>query len=67
MIYMSNRSWRWIRRVVALLAYVFLLQAGCLRDIQRELEILWAPEANLDSVYNSTLFDLFGPGILQFW
>lgn len=44
-----------------------LFQAGCLGGIQRELDLLWAPEANLNWVQNSVLVNWFGPSILKFW
>jgi len=46
---------------------VYALPMGCLRTVQQELEVLWAPEANLNLVNNSILVDWFGPGILKFW
>jgi hypothetical protein len=51
--------------VAAMAGWIF--QTGCIRDIQRELEILWAPEANINNVYGSWLVHTFGPQILQFW
>jgi len=42
-----------------------LLQAGCISDIQRELEVLLSPEANPTLIPGSVLVDLLGPGILQ--
>ena len=43
------------------------MQAGCLGSLQRELDLLWSPEASLGFIRNSTLVDWFGAGILQFW
>jgi hypothetical protein len=43
----------------------WLLQAGCIRDIQREIEVLFAPEANPTLIHNSALVDFFGPEILR--
>lgn len=57
----------WCWRVAAVIACGHLFQAGCLDSIQRELDILWAPEANLNNLWGSKLIEWFGPGILQFW
>jgi hypothetical protein len=44
-----------------------LLQTGCIGAIQREIEILGAPEAALGEISNSLLVKIFGAGVLQFW
>ena len=44
-----------------------LLQTSCIGNLQREMEILGAPEANLGQIYNSVLVNWFGPGVLNFW
>ncbi len=44
-----------------------LFQVGCLRTVQQNLDLLFAPEANLESVYQSQLVDIFGPDVLMFW
>lgn len=59
------RTWLWRAAVIALSGTLF--QAGCLRAVQQNLELLWAPEANLNFVWNSALVDWFGPGVLKFW
>jgi hypothetical protein len=64
---MRNRLRHWILSLAIAVTGGCLLQAGCLRAIQQELEILWAPEANLNLVYDSWLVDAFGPQILKFW
>ncbi len=58
-----HKAWR-----LAIPALVAVLpQTACLRTISREMEILYAPEANLDLVYDSLLVKWFGPGVLEFW
>lgn len=57
----------WLYRAAVIGVSGTLFQAGCLRGVQQSLELLWAPDANLNLVYNSGLIDLFGPGILKFW
>jgi hypothetical protein len=42
-----------------------MLQAGCVGDIQRELEVLLRPEANPMLIRESFLIDVFGPEILS--
>ena len=42
----------------------WLAQAGCLRDIQREIDLLYRPEANLEFIRDSVLVDIFGHWIL---
>lgn len=58
---------RWVWRTWLICMCGTLMQAGCLGSVQRELDLLWAPEANLGYVYNSSLVKWFGPQILQFW
>ena len=41
-----------------------LWQAECIRDIQREIDLLYRPEANLAFIRESVLVDIFGPWIL---
>ncbi len=57
----------WGIRILLSAAGAGLFQAGCLRAIQQEQELLWAPEANLGLVNSSMLVKLFGPGVLNFW
>ena len=44
-----------------------LLGNTCLMNAQRNLDLLYAPEANLNFVHQSWLVKNFGPGILKFW
>lgn len=44
-----------------------LLQLACMRGWQREIEVLFATEANLGMVRDSFLVNLLGPGILRWW
>lgn len=59
------RRWGW--RLVALAMSGWVFQAGCLRIVQQELDLLWRPEANLGLLNSSVLVDLFGPAVLRFW
>jgi len=40
---------------------------GCSGAIQRELEVLAAPESNATLIPQSTLVDLFGPQVIKFF
>ncbi|UCD29243.1 MAG: hypothetical protein JSV03_01815 [Planctomycetota bacterium] len=53
-----------IKHLLMLAAGCWLLQAGCIRDIQREFEVLFRPEANPTLIHDSYLVDTFGPEIL---
>lgn len=64
---MRSRMFRWMWRGLLAAACGTLMQAGCLGSLQRELDLLWSPEANLGFIRNSTLVDWFGAGILRFW
>jgi len=44
-----------------------LLQTGCVRDLQREMEVLFAPEANSTLLYDSWVFNRLGPDFLAFF
>ena len=43
----------------------WVLQAGCIRGIQRELEVLLRTEANPTLIWDSVLVDVLGPKILS--
>ncbi|HOQ87652.1 MAG TPA: hypothetical protein PL151_03035 [Phycisphaerae bacterium] len=64
---MRRRLRLWMLLAMTMGMSVYALPMGCLRTVQQELEVLWAPEANLNLVNNSILVDWFGPGILKFW
>lgn len=64
---MRTRAVSWLRRALLVAACGTLTQVGCLGTMQRELDLLWSPEANLGYFRNSFLVDWFGAGILQFW
>jgi hypothetical protein len=51
--------------MVVLGASGWLFQAGCARNIERELEVLVVPGANGALIHSSYLVDLFGPRILE--
>jgi len=40
---------------------------GCSGAIQRELEVLAAPESNAALIPQSKLVDLFGPNVIEFF
>ena len=54
----------WVKHLLMLVMGSWILQAGCIRDIQREFEVLFRPEANPTLIHGSFLVDLFGPEIL---
>ena len=62
---MRSNIRRWIRQLLILGMGSWLLQAGCIRDIQREIEVLFRPEANPTLIHDSFLVDFFGPEILS--
>ncbi|MBI4580663.1 MAG: hypothetical protein HY718_13225 [Planctomycetes bacterium] len=64
---MRDRLRWWVVRGLLAAAGGWLLQAGCLRDVQREIDLLRSPEGSLDQVYDSWLVNTFGPKVLQFW
>jgi len=64
---MRKRLYRWSIGLVLAAASGWVFQTGCIRTLQREIEILVRPEASLGLIYDSKLVDLFGPGILNFW
>jgi hypothetical protein len=43
----------------------WLMQSNCLGAIQREFEVLLAPQSNPALLRHSILLELFGPSILQ--
>ena len=55
----------WATRVLVLGAGGWVCQGGCIGDIQRELEVLFRPEANPTLIRGSFLVDLLGPEILS--
>lgn len=52
-------------RVLVLTAGGCLWQAGCIRTIQQEFEVLFRPEANPTLIQDSFLVNLFGAEILR--
>jgi hypothetical protein len=61
---MRKRSRKGLSFLLILAAGGWLGEAGCLRDIQREIDLLYRPEANLDFIRDSVLVDIFGHWIL---
>lgn len=64
---MSSRVRRWVWRCLMVAMHTSLLQLACMRGWQREIEVLFATEANLGMVRDSFLVNLLGPGILRWW
>ena len=64
---MRERLCRVMWSILLAVAGACLFQSGCMRTLQRELDLLTRPEPNLNMVYDSVLVDVFGPGILEFW
>lgn len=63
---MRNRWHRWACALLMSSMGGWLFQTGCLRTMQNEIDLLLAPEANLDYVHQSGLVKTFGPEILNF-
>ena len=57
----------WIWQVAMLGAGWQLLQGGCVGDIQREMEVLFAPEASPTLIHDSFIVDRFGLEFLKFF
>jgi len=64
---MRNRWQRWACTILISGIGGLLMANGCLINAQRELDLLWAPDANIDYARQSWLVKTFGPGILNFW
>jgi len=62
---MARRIRDVLRWVCVVASAGWVLQAGCVRDIQRELEVLVRPEANATLIRDSFLVEVFGPEILS--
>lgn len=58
---------RWGLRLVLLAGGGGLFLVGCLRDFQREVEVLFAPEAVGPAIRQSWIFNQLGPGFIKFW
>jgi len=64
---MWNRLGRWGCVLLIASASGLLFSNSCLMNAQNNLDLLYAPEANLNFVHQSWLVKNFGPGILKFW
>lgn len=53
------------RAAFGILCGGWLMQSTCLGAIQREFEVLLAPQSNPALLRHSILLELFGPSILQ--
>ena len=62
---MRERVGTWALRTAALLAGSVVWGAGCSRDLQRELEVLFRAGASPGLLYDSSLIEAFGPAILR--
>lgn len=58
--------WNRLRWVAMLSAGCWLFEGGCLGFVQRELEVLMAPQSNPTLIRTSLLYEVFGPGFLSF-
>ena len=57
----------WIWRAAMLTIGWSLLQGGCVGDIQREMEVLFATEASPTLIHDSAIVDRFGLEFLKFF
>ena len=55
----------WCRKLAILILAIPLMQVDCFRVIQRETEVLFSPTASPSLIYQSFLFNKFGPEIWQ--
>lgn len=63
---MVKRRRAWLIRLAVLGMGTQFVSGGCLGAIQRELEVLIAPQASPSLIRGSALFDWFGPELWQF-
>ncbi|GMU22116.1 MAG: hypothetical protein AMXMBFR13_22040 [Phycisphaerae bacterium] len=61
---MARNGLRW---AITLLAGSWMLQAGCVRILQQEIEVLFAPDANPSLIRGSFLVNALGPQILSWF
>jgi len=64
---MRAKSTRVIWRWAILLASWPIFQGGCIGDIQREMEVLFATEANPTLIHDSDIVERFGLDFLKFF
>ncbi len=64
---MRARILAWSYKLSVVLASGYLLQAGCARTLQREIEVLFAPAANPTLLYNSWVFNQLGPQFVAYF
>lgn len=63
-----RKNWRqWVWRATVVGLHGSLLELGCTRNFYREIEVLFATEANLNLVRDSVLVNWLGPQILNWW
>jgi len=58
-------AWAWKLAIVALSGQLFM--SGCVRNLQQEIEVLLAPAANPTLLYDSWVFNQFGPRFMVFF
>ncbi len=57
----------WMIRVTWAAVGLQVLQTGCIRSLQREMEVLFALEGSMQLVRESLMVDRLGPQFLKFW
>lgn len=57
----------WLVRFALLAGCGGLFQAGCIRNFQREMDVLFSPAANPTLLNNSLIVDTLGYRFLKFW
>ena len=64
---MRSKTKRFIGWLAVLFAGLPLLQGGCIGDIQREMEVLFATAASPALIHDSAIVDRFGLEFLKFF
>lgn len=60
--YKKIRLWMW--RISALGMGGWMMQAGCIQQLQQELEVLFRVQSSPQLIHQSYLVDIFGAAIL---
>jgi hypothetical protein len=61
---MTRRLHVWTRWLALLGMSGWLFQAGCVRIVEQQIQVLFSPDAVPTLIYDSPLVNFFGPGIL---
>ena len=64
---MRARITNWSWKLIAISAGCQMLQSGCIRDIQQEMEVLFAPEAAGSLLNGSWVVNNLGAEFLSFF